>query len=200
MCAIRFKTAGGMLNELGVMQTGDNNFPRHGIGQGDIRPHMERQPPVGPLGRTGAPGVDYKKLRPAMNSLQRVMEEDGMRFPRVRSPQEDHVAFFNLAIRTCAAARSEYRRQTDDAGGVSSPVTAINIVRAHHGTDELLSYIVQFVRSLGATEHAEIARVFLLDGSPQALRDAIQRFIPGSGTMPAILSDKRLSDTAFSND
>jgi hypothetical protein len=135
-----------------------------------------------------------------MNALQRVMEENGMRFPCIRSPEEDHVALFNFAIRTCTAARSEYRRQTDDAGGVSSPVTAIDIVRAHHGTDELLSYIVQFVRSLGATEHAEITRVFLLDGSPQALRDAIQRFIPGSGTMPAILSDKRLSDTAFSND
>ena len=63
------------------------------------------------------------------------MEEDRMGFPRVRSPQQNNVGVFNFLIRTCSAARSEYRRQTDDAGGVSGAVAAVDVVRAEDHVD-----------------------------------------------------------------
>jgi hypothetical protein len=60
------------------------------------------------------------------------MKKDRVRFPRVGTPQQDDLRVFRFAIRTGAAARSEDRRQTGDAGSVSSPVTAIDVVRPHH--------------------------------------------------------------------
>jgi len=86
-----------------------------------------------------------------------------MRFPRVRAPQQDDVGVLNFAIRACPPACPEYRRQTGDAGSMSSPVAAINIIGAHDTANEFLRRVVQFVRGLGATEHAEIPRVVLLD-------------------------------------
>ena len=71
-----------------------------------------------------------------------------MSFPSVRSPQQDYVSVFNFAVRARPAAGSEYRRQTGDARSVSSPVTAINIVRTHDAADEFLRCVVQFVGGL----------------------------------------------------
>src|ERR1700732_2559043 len=83
------------------------------------------------------------------------MKEDRMRLPRVRTPQQDHVRFLNLTVRACPPARPKYRRQTDDARGVSSTVAAIYIVAADHRPHELLRNIVKFVGGFRATEHAE---------------------------------------------
>jgi hypothetical protein len=92
-----------------------------------------------------------------------MVKENRMRFPRIRTPQQDDVGLLYFPVRACAATRSEYRRQTGDAGCVSSPVTAINIVRTHHGADEFLCRIVQFVGGFGTTEHAEISRIVFFD-------------------------------------
>ena len=89
------------------------------------------------------------------------MEKNGMRLASVRTPKENNVRPFDFAVGTRPAARSENRRQTGDAWGVSSPVATINIVRADDRADELLCHVIQFVGGLRATEHAERARAVL---------------------------------------
>ena len=121
-----------------------------------------------------------------------MVEENRMRFPRVRSPQQDDVGIFNLAIRTGPAARSEDRRQTGDAGGVSSPVAAINVVRTHDAANEFLRRIIQLVCGLRATEHAKIPRIVLRNGFAERHGDAFQGFIPGGWTMRTVLAHQRL--------
>ena len=125
------------------------------------------------------------------------MKKDRVRFPGVRSPQQDHVGVFNFTIRTGPAACSEYRRQTGDAGGVSSSVAAINIVRAHDAAGEFLRCVVQFVGGLGATEHTKVPRIFLRDGLMERRSDAFHGFIPLGGTMRTVLAHKRLGQTGF---
>jgi len=120
-----------------------------------------------------------------------------MRFPGVRSPQQDDVGVFNFAIRACPAACSEYRRQTGDAWGVSSPVAAINIVRAHDAAGEFLRSIVQFVGGLGATEHAEVPRILLRDRLLERRRDEAQGFVPTGRTMRSVVAHQRLGQTAL---
>jgi hypothetical protein len=115
-----------------------------------------------------------------------MVKKDRVRFPRVGAPKQDHVSVFSFAIRACAATRSEDRRQTGDAGSVSSTVAAIDIVCPHHGTDKFLRYIVQLVRGLGATEHSEITPIFLGNGLLERRRNAIQRFIPCGRPMRAV--------------
>ena len=76
------------------------------------------------------------------------MKENRMRFPGVRSPEKNDVRFFDLLVRVCATARTENRRQTGDARGVSSTVATIDVVTADHDTRELLRNEVHFVRRL----------------------------------------------------
>ena len=111
------------------------------------------------------------------------MKKNRVGFPRIRTPQQDDVRFFNFAIAARATAGSEDRRQTGDAGGMSSPVAAINVVRAHDAADEFLRCIVQFVGGLGATEHAEVPRIVLRNRLAERRSDAIQGVIPRSRTM-----------------
>src|SRR6266853_6877899 len=96
-----------------------------------------------------------------------MVKENRMRLSRVRSPQQDHVRIFGFTIGTCSPARSEYRRQTGDAGGVSSSVAAIDVVCPHHGADKLLRCVVQFIGGLGAAKHAEVARIMLVNRSAE---------------------------------
>src|SRR5215467_9920855 len=121
-----------------------------------------------------------------------------MRFASIRAPKQDDVRVFDLAIRTGPASRSENRRQTGDARGVSSPVTTVDIVRAHDGANELLGDVVQLVDGLGAAEHTEIAVIFLSDRLAERGRDAVHRLIPGSRAMSAIVTDERLGQTSVS--
>ena len=125
------------------------------------------------------------------------MKENRMRFPSVRSPQQDHIGIFNFAIRAGPSTRPEYRRQTGDARGMSSPVAAINVVAAHDTTNEFLGRVVQFVSSLGATEHAKVPRIFFRDGFSKSRGYAVHRFVPGRRTMYAIFAHQRLRQTRF---
>jgi len=106
------------------------------------------------------------------------VEKDGVRLPRVRPPEQDHVRFFNLAVRTGTTARPEDRRQTDDAGGVSSPVATVDVVASYYRANELLGNIVQLIGGLGATEHAECPRIVLLDRGSEVLGNAAERLVP----------------------
>lgn len=116
---------------------------------------------------------------------------------RIGTPQQNYIRLLNFFIGTCTSARTKDRRQTGDARGVSSPVTAINVVRPHDGAHKFLCRIVQLVRGLGAAEHAEVPRIFLIDGFAERRRDAIHRFIPCSGTMRAVVAYQWLSETEF---
>ena len=71
-----------------------------------------------------------------MDALEEMMKEYWVRLACIRTPKQNDVRIFYLAIRAGASACSENRRQTGDAGGVSSPVAAINIVSAHHAANE----------------------------------------------------------------
>lgn len=71
-----------------------------------------------------------------------MVKENRMRFPGVRSPEQDNVSVFDFAIRTGPPACSEYGRQTGDARGMSSPVAAIDVVRAYHAADEFLRGVI----------------------------------------------------------
>jgi hypothetical protein len=86
------------------------------------------------------------------------MKENGMSLPRVGAPENDEVRVLSFAIGTRPATRAEDRRQTGDAWGMSSPVTAIDIVASDDSSGELLGQEVQLVGGLGAAEHAESLR------------------------------------------
>src|SRR5438445_13347780 len=109
-----------------------------------------------------------------------MVEKDRVRLTRVRAPQHNQLRVRNLAIRTGAAAQPEDCRQTDDTGGVSSAVAAIDIIAADDAADEHLPRVIQLVGGLGATEHAEPLRVVPPDLTAKALADPAERPIPGS--------------------
>jgi hypothetical protein len=125
------------------------------------------------------------------------MEKNWMGLTGVRAPEQDHISIFSFTIRTGAAARSKNRRQTGDAGGVSSSVTAIDVVCSHYGADKFLRRIVQLIRGLGAAEHSEIARIVFCNGSLEGSGNPVQGFVPRGRTMPAIFPDQRLGKTTF---
>jgi hypothetical protein len=118
-----------------------------------------------------------------------MMEENGMCFPRVRSPQQDDVRLFNLAVRTGSPARSENRRQTGDARGVSSPVATVDIVRPHHAAYEFLRRVIDFIDGLGATEHPKVSRIVFRDGFAKSSGDAVYSLIPSRGTVNSVFAD-----------
>jgi hypothetical protein len=92
-----------------------------------------------------------------------MMEENRMGFPRVGSPQNDHIRLFDLLIGIRPPACPKYHRQTGDAGRVSGTVAAIDVVAAHHNPRKLLRDEIHFVRRLRATEHAERFRRVSID-------------------------------------
>src|SRR5262245_1293220 len=94
--------------------------------------------------------------------------------------------------------RLKNRPPTRDRGGVSSPVTAINVVRAHDRTNKLLCDVVQFVRSLGAAEHAEVARISLCNGGAERLGHTVHCFVPCGRAMYAVFAHQRLCQPGFS--
>jgi len=119
------------------------------------------------------------------------MEEDGMCFSRVGAPQEDHIRFFDLAVGTSPATRPENRRQTGDAGSMSSTVTTINIVAADDGAHELLRGVVQFVGRLGAAEHSKRAWAMQRHLLLKSFRGAQHSFVPRCKAVFAIFANER---------
>jgi hypothetical protein len=118
-----------------------------------------------------------------------MMEKNWVRFPGIGAPQQDYICLFGFTIRTGAPARAEDRRQTGDAGGVSSTIAAINVVRPHHGTDKFLRRIVELIGSFRAAEHPEIARIVPANGLFKRGGNAVHGFIPAGGTVGAIVPD-----------
>jgi len=99
-----------------------DDLARDRVGQGDVGADVEPEPRIGPLRAARAAWIDAVELRPAVDCLEDVMEEDRMRFTGVRSPQDQQIRFLDLFIGRRPAARTERSRQTDDTGSVSSAV------------------------------------------------------------------------------
>ena len=74
------------------------------------------------------PRIDDVQACAVVHALEHMVEEDRVRLARVRAPEEDEIGLLDLLVRARAAARSEYRRQTDDARGVSGAVAAVDVV------------------------------------------------------------------------
>jgi hypothetical protein len=106
-----------------------------------------------------------------------MMEEDGVRLARVRSPEDDEIRLLDLAIRARPAARAEYRRQTDDARRVSCTVAAVDVVAAD-AARELLGEIVHLVRRLRAAEKPEARWPAAFDGRTNPAGRSIERLVP----------------------
>src|SRR5690348_7444921 len=191
--AISVESAGRVLNELFVGQACMNNLARHGIGQRNVAANIETQPSVRPLRGTRAARINYMELRAVANPFQQMMEENRMRLARVRAPQKNNVRLFDFAVGTRSAARPENRRQTGDAGGVSSPVAAVNVVRADDRADEFLRDVVQLIGGLRTTEHAKRARPVLFYLRAESRRHAVQRLVPRRRTVFAVLANQRHS-------
>ncbi len=107
-----------------------------------------------------------------------MVEEDRVRFASVRTPQDDQIGLFQLAIGTRAASRSKDRRQTDDAGSVSGTIAAINIVATDDQASKLLCHEVHLVRRLRATEHPHRRPAVRVDDLLETGRRPVQRLIP----------------------
>ena len=135
----------GSFDEPAVLQARRKNLPGHGIGQGDVRSHVESQPQVGPSGGLAVPGIDAEKARPAADRPDNPVEENRMSGPGVGSPQDHHLGVIHLLVGTGSPPGSEDRRQTGDAGSVSGSVAGIYVVGAHHHPSELLCQIVGLV-------------------------------------------------------
>ena len=119
------------------------------------------------------------------------MEENGMGFTGVGSPKDNEVCFLYLTIGTGAPAHSKDRRQTDDAGSVSSSVAAIDVVAVHHHASELLRHKVHLVGGFRTTEKPE--RIASVCGLclEKTLRSAVKRLVPSRRAKRAIVTDKR---------
>ncbi len=112
-----------------------------------------------------------------------------MSFPRVRAPKKNDVRFFHFTVRAGATSRSEDRRQTGDARGVSSPIATIDIVAADDRANEFLRDVVKLVGCFGAAEHAERTGPVLADFAADSIRDAIESFFPRCRTMLSVFAD-----------
>ena len=63
-----------------------------------------------------------------IDGLQHVVKENWMRLAGVRTPQDQQIRFLDLSIGRRTAARTEHRRQTDDARSVSGAVAGVDVV------------------------------------------------------------------------
>src|SRR6185437_10063944 len=140
--AILRQSAGRVVDEPPMGQPGGDDLPAHRVRQRDIGSDIEPQPHVRPLRGGGPPRVHHEQAAATANPLQHMMEKNRVRLPRVGTPQQDDVRLFYFTIRAGSPARSEYRRQTGDAGGVSSTVAAVDVVAADHRPDKLLGHII----------------------------------------------------------
>ena len=127
----------------------------HRVRERDVGADVEPEPDVGPRRRRRAPRVDDEEARAVATPLRRWWKKIGC-VSRAFEPQRRiDVRLLDLPIGRRAAARSEHRRQTDDAGRVSGAVAAVDVVRAHDLARELLGEEVHLVRRLRAREDPE---------------------------------------------
>jgi hypothetical protein len=87
-----------MVDELVVHEASGDDLPADGVRERDVTADVEAEPDVGPFRRCGPPRVDRVQARALPDPLQDVMEEDRVRLPRVRAPQDDDVRVLDLFV------------------------------------------------------------------------------------------------------
>jgi hypothetical protein len=126
-----------------------------------------------------------------------MVEENGMSFPRVRSPENDQISLFDLAIRTRSPSYTENRRQTDDAGSMSGTVAAVDVVGPDDRSSELLRKIVHLIRCLRAAEDSEVLWSMPFHRTSKSLGGTMQCLFPGSRTETAVFTNQWLGQSGF---
>ncbi len=96
--AERLEAAGRVLDEAAVLEARGEDLPGHGVGQREVGADLERQVPGrhGPLGGRRPARIHGVELRPVVDPLQNVMEEDRMRIPGVAPPEDDEIRLLRL--------------------------------------------------------------------------------------------------------
>src|SRR5208337_4858989 len=183
------KPGGGPLDKGPVLESRSDDFPADGVGQDDVRAHVEPKPDVRPTRRIAAAWIDDPEPGALVDCLQYVVKNDGMGLTRVRPPEQDEVRILDLAIGTSCATRTKNRRQTDDAGGVSSAVATVDVVRAHDHPGKFLRQEIQLIRGLRATEYAESLRAVFLQRAAKADSDTVNVFFPACGPQLAMVTN-----------
>ena len=158
MALVVLEARRSMVDEPLVLQALLDDDVPHRVGQGDIGAHPDGQPIVRRLDREGAARIDHHHARAVVDAFEHVQEHHRVRLARVRAPEQDHVGMLHLLVGAGAAAAAEHRRQTGDAGSVSSAVAAIDVVTRQHRAHELLRHEVHLVGGLRAAEEAEGGR------------------------------------------
>src|SRR5262249_37314752 len=186
-----------VLDELAVLEPRGDDLPPDRVGERDVGADVERRPELGPLHRAGASWIDGEHPGTVAQPLEQVVKEDRVRLARVRSPEEDQIGLFTLLVRARPPARSEYRRQPGDAGGVSRPVAAVDVVAADDAPRELLGDEVRLVRALRAAEEPERARSVLVDHPTKARDGPVERLVPCGRPKLSGLADQRLGESSI---
>ena len=161
------------------------------VGQRDVGADVEPEPQVGPLAPTpSAADRPTNSLAPLWTALSTWWKKIGC-VSRALEPQSTiTIGLLNLFIGRRSAARTEYRRQTDDARSVSGSVTGVDVVGAHHLARELLRQEIHLVRRLRAREDPERARSHRPSWRAlQTRRGAVERLVPGGRAKLAVAPD-----------
>lgn len=95
---VGLEALGRALDELAVRQARGDDLAPDGVRQGDVGPDVEPEPDVGPFGRARPSRIDRVQPGAISNAPQEVVEEDRMRLPGVRAPEDDQVGLLSLAI------------------------------------------------------------------------------------------------------
>ena len=123
-----------------------------------------------------------------------MVKVDRMGIAGVGPPEDDQVRLLDLLVRTRAPARPEHCRQTDDARCVSSAVATVDIVRADDGPNKFLRSVVEFVRCLRTTKHAERPGGVSVNRVLKRARGYVQCMIPGRRLQRPVPPHKRLRE------
>ncbi len=185
-----------ILDERLVGEAGVDDLARHRVGEGDVGAHVDAEPFVGPLGRGRPAWVHRIEARAAAHALQDVMEEDGVVFTGVRSPQEDDVRLFHLAVGAGAPTGTERCRQTDDARSVSGSVAAVDVVRAERDAAQLPGQEIHLVAGLGTAERADGVAAVLCFDAAEPVGGPVQRFLPRGLAEDAVVTDQRFGQAS----
>jgi hypothetical protein len=75
-----------------------DDLSRDRVREGDVGPDVDPEPEVGEGRGFGLTRVDDDQPRPPLEPAQDVVEEDGVRRPGVRTPQQDEVGVLDLFV------------------------------------------------------------------------------------------------------
>ena len=95
---VLLEAGGRVLHERVVVQVVHDDLARDGVRERDVGADVDAEPQVAPLGRLRPARIHHDHLRPVVDALQDVVEEDRMRRARVRPPQQDEIGVLDLLV------------------------------------------------------------------------------------------------------